>query len=276
VWTGPVSQQPAVKAAFPDYDWRTEGRIKNYWDMYTLNDGLAGTVSDVLIDAHKIYKDSRYQAALARLGDFLILAQMPDPQPAWAQQYSYEMHPIWARRFEPAAITGGESQDAIETLLKIYQYTGEEKYLEPIARALSYLKRSRLPDGRLARYYELKTNRPLYMTRQGGEYTLAYDDSDLPSHYGWKQASRLEAIEKEYRQIKSRRQPEARSGSSRDLEREIRRIIADLDDQGRWISVYQGERLVGQPEFKMNVRYIASAVFSDNLENLSNYVTATR
>ncbi len=39
-----------VKASFPDYDWRTVGRIKNYWDMYTLNDGLAGTVTATLID----------------------------------------------------------------------------------------------------------------------------------------------------------------------------------------------------------------------------------
>jgi len=34
-WKGPVSKQPVLKASYPDYDWRTEGRIKNYWDMYT-------------------------------------------------------------------------------------------------------------------------------------------------------------------------------------------------------------------------------------------------
>ena len=31
--------------------------------------------------------------------------QMPDPQPGWAQQYDYDMRPMWARKFEPAAIT---------------------------------------------------------------------------------------------------------------------------------------------------------------------------
>ncbi len=31
--------------------------------------------------------------------------------------------------------------------------------------AIKYLHRSRLPDGRLARFYELKTNKPLYLTR---------------------------------------------------------------------------------------------------------------
>ncbi|HEY5312571.1 MAG TPA: pectate lyase, partial [Pirellulales bacterium] len=120
VWTGPVAPQPIVKASFPNYDWRTEGRQKNYWDMYTLNDNIAGNVAAVLHDALDIYHDSKYRQALVRLGDFLLLAQLPEPQPAWAQQYDYQMHPIWARKFEPPAVTGGESQDALETLLAVY------------------------------------------------------------------------------------------------------------------------------------------------------------
>ena len=94
VWTAPVEREArAVKAKYPDYDWKTEGRIKNYWDYYTLNDDLAGTVADTLIAAHQVYKDDKYRAALEKLGDFLILAQMPDPQPGWCQQYNYEMVP---------------------------------------------------------------------------------------------------------------------------------------------------------------------------------------
>ncbi len=276
VWAAPVPQQPVVRANYPPYDWRTEGRIKNYWDMYTLNDGLAGTVSDALIDAHRIYHDSRYEAALARLGDFLILAQMPDPQPAWAQQYNYQMQPIWARRFEPAAITGGESQDALETLLKIYRHMGDPKYLAPIPRALAYLKQSQLPDGRLARYYELKTNKPLYMTRRGDEYTLTYDDANLPDHYGWKVASRLASIEQEFQTIKSLSRTPSKPTPAAELRPHVQKIIADLDSQGRWISVYAGERLVGQPKFAQGFQYLDSGAFSHNLEQLSEYIKATR
>src|SRR4029077_9180464 len=104
----------------------------------------------------------RYRAAAERGGAFLILAQMPEPQPAWAQQYDRKMHPVWDRKFEPPAITGLESQDALETLLLLHRKTGDRKYLAPIPRALDYLKKSRLPDGRIARFYELKTNRPFY------------------------------------------------------------------------------------------------------------------
>jgi len=136
VWSGPVPAKPVMKAQFPKYDWKTEGREKNYWDYYTLNDNVAGNVSETLIVAHQVYGDKRYKAALEKLGDFLILAQMPDPQPGWCQQYNYEMCPMWARKFEPPAITGWESQDAMETLIKIARYTGQKKYLEPIPRAL--------------------------------------------------------------------------------------------------------------------------------------------
>src|SRR4029078_13339947 len=118
-----------------------------------------------LLAALEVYRDDRYRRALARLGEFLILAQIPHPQPAWAQQSNYEMQPMWARRFEPPAVCGLESEDAVRTLMKIFRLTGDQKCLEPIPRALAYLKKCRLPDGRMARYYELQTNRPLYMNR---------------------------------------------------------------------------------------------------------------
>lgn len=276
VWTGPITKQPVIRAGYPEYDWRTEGRIKNYWNMYTLNDNIAGYVTRALTDAYRIYKDPKYKTSLQRLGDFLILAQMPDPQPAWAQQYSYDMKPIWARKFEPPGISGDESQEVIETLMEIYRVTGESKYLEPIPRALAYLKHSLLPDGRLARYYELKTNKPLYIFRRGDVYTLTYNDSNLPKHYGWKIDSRLGDIEKQYNELQHHTSPITASRPPADPESHVRRIITDIDDQGRWISVYRGERLVGQPEFKLNYPYIASAVFSRNIENLSEYLIVSQ
>lgn len=276
VWTGPVARQPVLKASYPNYDWRTEGRIKNYWDMYTLNDNVAGYVAQALIDAYRVYNDEKYKRALQRLGDFLILAQMPEQQPAWVQQYNYDMKPIWARKFEPPGISGDESQEVIETLMEIYRVTGERKYLEPIPRALAYLKRSLLSDGRLARYYALRTNKPLYMFRRGDVYTLTYDDSKLPKHYGWKVDSRLGDIEKQYNELQRHARPTTASRLPANLEDQVRQIITDLDDQGRWISTYQGEGLVGQPKFKLNSPYIASAIFSRNIEMLSEYLISTR
>ena len=268
VWTKPVDKHPVVKAKYPDHDWRTEGRVKNYWDYYTLNDGLAGTVAAVLIEAHQTYKDDKYKAALARLGDFLVRAQMPDPQPGWCQQYGYDMAPIWARKFEPAAVTGWESQDAMETLIRIARYTGDTKYLDPIPKALAYFQKSLLPDGRVARYYELKTNKPLYMNQR---YELTYDDSAVPSHYGWKQSARFDRIAREYDAAKAG-VPERPSGPPKDLGERVKKIVRELDADGRWVSTYAGEGLVGQPKFANGFKYISSAVFSRNVETLSEYL----
>jgi hypothetical protein len=274
-WREPVAPRPLVKASYPE-TWPRTWPNEDYWDYYTLNDGLAGTVADTLLAALAVYQDDRYRKALTRLGDFLILAQMPDPQPAWAQQYSYAMHPTWARRFEPPAISGLESEDAIKTLMKIYRLTRDRKYLEPIPRALAYLRKSRLPDGRMGRYYELKTNRPLYMSRKNGEYSLTYDDTALPSHYGWKQKTEVDALEKEYEDLKSGKPQPKAEPSAAELEKQVRQILQDLDDQGRWITAYAGEGLVGQPKFATGFRYIGSNVFNRNVEVLSAYLTATR
>lgn len=271
VWQKPVEDFAAKQAKFPGYDWKTEGRVKNYWDYPTLNDGLAGTVADVLIEAHETYKDVKYKEALAKLGDFLVLAQMPDPQPGWCQQYSHDMVPIWARKFEPAAITGYESQDAMRTLIKIARYTGEKKYLEPIPKAVAYFNKSLLPDGRVARFYELKTNKPLYMN---AKYELTYDDSAAPGHYGWKQPARFKEIERDYEAAKTDRLPGVKPRGANELEADVVRILKEQDSDGRWVSTFAGEHLVGQPKFTMGFKYLSSDVFSKNMETLSAYIAA--
>lgn len=279
VWTGPVEPQPIVPASYPDYDWRTEGRIKEYWNMYTLNDNVCGYVARALIDAHRVYGDERYLDALRKLGDFLILAQMPEPQPGWAQQYNYQMQPIWARKFEPPAIAGDESQEAIETLLLITEATGDPKYVKPISRALAYLDRSRQPDGRLARYYELQTNEPLYMTRSSKQYELTYDDTNLPDHYGWKIESQLKrlsngfSILRVYEAMQGIDRPKPKWGRNTPVTKDvIQQICADLDEQGRWVSTYDGQRLVGQPKIPLGGEYLSSERFSENLTTLSECV----
>jgi PelA/Pel-15E family pectate lyase len=272
VWVGPVEPRPVLRARFPEYDWKTEGKVKDYWNYYTLNDGLAGDVADALITAHGVYKDDQYSAALERLGDFLVLAQMPDPQPGWCQQYNFEMVPIWARKFEPPAVTGWESQDAMETLIRVARYTGKKKYLDPIPRALAYLKASLLPDGRVARYYEFKTNKPLYMDAQ---YRLTHDDSAAPAHYGWKQPARLGGIEAAYKAALAGDPPPSRRGDE-ELTEEVRRVLRELDDEGRWVSRYAGERLVGRPNFAPGFRYLSSAVFARNVEVLSEFIGSRR
>jgi PelA/Pel-15E family pectate lyase len=271
-WQEPVEPGIVTRASYPEYEWRTEGRFKNYWDFETLNDGLAGTVTRTLDLAWKTYNDERYRASLVNFGDFLIRAQMPEPQPAWAQQYNHNLQPIWARKFEPPAIVGRESEDAIQTLLFLTEVTGEKRFLEPIPAALAWLKRSQLSDGQLARFYELKTNTPLYLTKD--TYELTYDDSNLPTHYGFKSDCRVAKLEAAYQAATAGESRAAKPKNAKSLRKKVEQILADLDSSGRWVTDEKGNAVVNSAKGDPARLLIESKVFSSNLTQLSAFIEA--
>lgn len=271
VWTDKEIVREAasdLSASFPESWSRKYEGHQEYWYRYTLNDNLAPDVLDTLFLAHEIYEDQKYLDAALKLADFLLLAQLPEPQPAWAQQYNFRMQPIWARKFEPASVTGGESQGVMETLLSVYAKTGNLKYLKPIPAALTYLQRSALPDGSLARFYELKTNRPLFFTK---DYVLTYDDSDVPTHYSFKVANRLSKIRRQYELAKRVSHEEFKSRTKRIKpvsEDEIKRIVNQQDDRGAWVTD-TGMRYHKQPGAVIDMR-----VANENLRKLAVFLSA--
>ena len=280
VYRSPATRLPVKRASYSK-DGKYQ-RVKNYWDFYTLNDGLMSDVVAALFLAEDVYRvagiktkqgdlANRCRIAAERAGDFLALAQMPDPQPGWAQQYDFEMRPTWARRFEPPAITGGESQGVMMTLLDIYEQTGKQRYLEPIPKALEYYRKSQLPDGRLARFYELRTNKPLFFTL---DYKLTHSDADVPTHYSFKVASRLDQIENRYKELKSRpwRAPRAPSLAKRPSVETVRRVIRTMDSRGAWVEDgrlrYWGKgdstrQIIETRTFARNVRTLARFLARD-------------
>jgi len=269
----PEPQQfPIKKARYPE-TWSREYPKQRYLDYYTFNDNAIADVIKTMITAHKIYRDKRYLKAAERGGDFIILAQMPEPQPAWAQQYNLDMEPAWARRFEPPAITGGESFGVLQTLVELYLELGEQRFLDPIPKALAWAKRSQLPDGSMARFYELKTNTPLFFTK---EYVLTYDDSDMPTHYAFKVGNRTERIERIYHRIlaegrqtvldeRSRIQPLA--------DEKIEEIINALDAEGRWVETGSLRNSDNRRE-SIDAEVISCRTFNRHLVHLSQYVGA--
>ncbi|MCI0360058.1 MAG: pectic acid lyase [Planctomycetaceae bacterium] len=266
---------PVMKASYPD-SWPKTWPNVNYTSYYTLNDNAQATTISTLFEAAEIYGDKRYADAARRGGDFLILAQMPDPQPAWAQQYDAQMHPAWARKFEPPSITGGESQGAIRILMDVYRQTGDKKYLEPIPRALDYLEKSALAGGRLARFNELKTNKPLYFTKQ---YELVYTDGDLPTHYAFTIANNIPKLRRDYERLvatdparlKPALQP-AKYAMSPELARSARQAIDALDAAGAWIE--DGRLRDADPDRNVR-RIITTTTFIRNVDTLSRFLAAT-
>lgn len=230
---------PVVKASYPK-EWSRTFPGDHYASHYTFNDGSIADVVNVMLEASHIYAEPRYRQSAERAGDFILLAQLPEPQPAWAQQYDAEMHPAWARKFEPPSITGGESQGIIQVLLDLYSHTGEKRFLEPIPRALAYLKRSQLADGKLARFYELQTNKPLYFTK---DYVLTYSDADVPTHYGFKVSSKWESLRQRYEQLVAvgpnlappTKKPRPDVKFTAALAAEAQLVAAALDERGAWV-----------------------------------------
>jgi hypothetical protein len=107
------------------------------------------------------------------------------------------MQPVWSRAFEPSSISGRESQSAMWALIQLAEATGDKKFLSPLPRALAYLKKSLLPNGKLARFYELQTNKPLYFERGKGSkgFVLTHDGSNASSNYGWEWEPELDALQ---------------------------------------------------------------------------------
>ncbi|MBW7992131.1 MAG: hypothetical protein FVQ84_19245 [Planctomycetes bacterium] len=268
---------PVKKAGYPG-SWSWTYQQRDYKSFYTFNDNTIADTIDTMLEAFDIYNDAKCQAAAQKAGDFILLAQMPEPQPAWAQQYNADMHPAWARKFEPPAVTGGESQGVMRTLLELCRATGRKKYLEPLPRAMNYLRRSRLPDGQLARFYELKTNKPLYFTRE--DYKLTYSDADMPTHYSFKTSYGVESIAQEYKRLRAmdsvelKRPKKVRAPRlSRSLTSRTKLIIDQLDEQGRWV---ENGQLRNDEQDNTTRRVIECRTFINNVSALSTYLSAVR
>lgn len=266
---------PVKKASFPE-SWPREFPGTNYMGFYTFNDNSISDVVDVLLEAARTYEKPRFRQAAEKAGGFIILAQMPEPQPGWAQQYDVNMHPAWARKFEPPSVTGGESMGVMRTLLQLYRETGDKKYLEPIPPALAYYQRSRIAEGRLARFYELKTSKPLYFTK---DYQLTYKDDDLPTHYAFKVADRTDQIKKEYDRLRAldpadlkKAAKPGRPSLSKELVEQTKAVLAAQDDRGRW--VIDG-KLRNHGADDPTRRILDTRTLIKNIGILSRYLAAT-
>ncbi|HEV7280445.1 MAG TPA: polysaccharide lyase [Pirellulaceae bacterium] len=261
---------PILQASYPENWSRTW--TKDFTGGYVINDRTTLNSIRTFLLAYETLGDEAYLETAKRGGDFLIKAQMPEPQPAWCQQYDRRMQPVWDRKFEPPAITGHESQDAIETLLLLYETTGDKRFLAPVPNALAYLKKSELPSGDMARFYELKTNRPLYFD---DKYALTYDPSQAPDHYGFVQSSRLDRIERRYKQALGELPAESESSKLKRLRKDAEEALAMLSPQGAWLSPGevrdpQGQKIVPREGV------LSSDLFARNLTALAKYIEATK
>jgi PelA/Pel-15E family pectate lyase len=275
----PDPQEFPVKPADYPVTWLREYPQQAYHTYYTFNDNTMVDVIDMMFLAAEIYGYKKYAEAGQAGGRFILLAQMPEPQPGWAQQYNAQMHPAWARKFEPPSITGSESQRVMKTLLRLFELTRDQKFLEPLPRALAYFRSSQLKDGQLARFYELETNRPLYFTK---DYRMTYSDTDLPTHYGFKSQNQLDEIETKFQQLIAtadsevspvRVSPEQKPQRlTKNLIDTAAKLVQTQDARGAWV---EPAYFRARSKMPAGASSISCRTFATNIMALAQYIAAT-
>lgn len=283
-WTGvPVDPKdyPVQRASFPKDYPRQQPPQHTYINYYTLNDDTQRDCVMTLLEAAKRLGRPEYRAAALKGGDFLLLTQLPEPQPVWAQQYNPQLQPAWARAFEPPSVCSRESGGAMRLLIDLYLETGEERYLEPLPRAIAWFKRSQIAPGLWARMYEIGTNTPIYGDRDGKiHYTVEELTPERQTGYSWKSAYGIPELLAYYDEVKAtgragmlaKRQAaiapataEGKAARAKDLEPRVRAAIAALDNEGRWLGRYRN----GPPQ-------ITTQAFLQNVGLLCDYLEAVK
>lgn len=198
-------------AQYPNGGWPQYFPLREgYYSRITFNDNAMSNVLTLLRDAgtgdapygfvDQVRRD-RAVAAVTRGIDVILRSQIrQDGQlTAWCAQHDERtLEPAWARSYEPPSLSGGESVGIVRFLMSVENPTteliaaieGAVRWLRSVA--MSGVRVHRIPrsDGRVervlvqdsdapplwARFYELGTNRPLYLDRDS---VYRYDFSEI-------------------------------------------------------------------------------------------------
>ncbi len=260
-----------IESQFPNGAWPQvyplSGNYPNtYSDFYTFNDAVINDCIDLMLEAYRAYGDERYLRSAERGGSFIIISQIEEPQAGWAQQYTWDLEPAWARSFEPPAVCSAVTGRNIETLLELYLFTGNETYLDPIPAAVDWLNNSTIGENMRARFYELGTNRPIYGDRDGEiHYTLEEISEERQTGYGWQGSYGSSAIRMYERVMEKGREeyladrnrqltPQERADKAESLEPTVVSLLTSMDEGGRWVS----DGWIYSKEFNRNMDRILS------------------
>lgn len=289
-----VDSQPLTKSVEKALNMMFESQLENggwphkypwqgnYHDYATFNDQGINDCIRVMIEADKFYGSDAILKSLKKVGRFLMISQLPPPQPGWAQQYNEYLQPAWARTFEPPAVCPSASVHNINSLIDLFYHTGSGQYLEPIPDALRWLKESQLPNGKWGRFLEIGTNKPLYYDRDRIRVESVDQLSlERSTGYGYEtdiQAA-LNAVELRYQQamgqVEKTPKPDPKTILN-ELTTNVQKIIKSQDKKGRWIvhedkfrKQVTGKRWNG--EYRLEDR-ISSALFNSNVEVLCKFL----
>ncbi len=265
----------------------------NYHDYATYNDGGINDCIRVMTEAYQFYDgDEAIEKSLRKAVRFLMISQLPPPQPGWAQQYNEYLQPAWARTFEPPAVCPSVTIKNINTLIDLYLVFGSETILEPIPDALRWLHDIRMENGKWARFVEIGTNKALYYDRGRIRVDNVADlHPERSTGYGYETDLELalkastkryeKALELGDKGLWKNENPllskEEAAKRLKDLSGSVKMILESQESSGAWITRDDRFKTNMPSGVRWNGQYsvmdrISSSVFNHNVATLCEYI----
>jgi PelA/Pel-15E family pectate lyase len=198
---------------FPPKEEFSKGGRRDYSSFYTFNDGVIRENIHFLINCYAQLNDRRMEDPIRRGMNFYILSQHPSG--GWGEQYDKDLKVAGARSYEPAALLPQTTFENAMLLLQFYKYTGDEKFLVAVPKAIDWLEKNRLKEcqregGQYTHptFIDPETGRPIYVHRIGSNVMYGYyycneDARNLLIHYHGKCHIPIQELKEEYNRVKS-------------------------------------------------------------------------
>lgn len=124
-----------------------------------------GAMADVirsLLGCYEAFGDQEYYDAAIRGMNCLRALQSEPPQAGWSQYYTKAGRPVSMGNCSPVALSTVETVHIIQLFVEFSVHTKDKTYLQTIPSAVDWLNRSKLENGKWARFYAFGSNKEMY------------------------------------------------------------------------------------------------------------------
>ncbi len=199
-----------LQAQYPNGGWpQFYPDLSGYYKHITYNDDAMIGVMKLLrniADARPVYafvdeaRRVRAASAVEKGIECILKTQVivNGKRTVWCAQHDeVTLAPAAARTYEVVSLSGGESVGNVQFLMSIKNPSPE--VVESIESAITWFEQSQLKGPIWARFYEIGTNRPIFVGRDGVvKYSIAEIEQERRTGYNWYVDSPAKLLQKDY------------------------------------------------------------------------------
>ncbi|HEV2837289.1 MAG TPA: pectate lyase [Pyrinomonadaceae bacterium] len=203
-----------IKAQYPNGGWpQFYPNLSGYYKRITFNDGAMIGVMKLMRDVAAVKRTYTFVDEVRRLSaakavekgiDCILKTQVviKGRRTVWCAQHDeVTFAPAPARKYEVVSLSGGESVVVVRFLMSVKDPSAA--VVEAIEAAVAWFRESELKDPAggpvWARFYELGTNRPIFVGRDGVvKYNIAEIDEERRNGYRWYVDEAAELLTRDY------------------------------------------------------------------------------